>query len=198
MKNLKLFLSVVFVLLLFNSCENEEDLFVDDPSTDIEINAKIANESANRGPTITFGRYFGKCQGNSCVEIFRLIEFTLLEDVLDNYPSSQNSLIKNLNTGELEGKAYVGDFRPFKGSDKIKTSDILPNFPLELLDSKIITYGTPDAGDWGGIYLEYQDGLHHRYWFLDLKNTNNPKHLREYVNLIDKKITEIGEINNLN
>jgi len=183
MKNIKLFLSVVFVLLLFSSCENEEDLFIT-PGANIEVESNNANESANRGPTITFGRYFGKCQGNACVEVFKLLDVVLLEDTLDRYPVS--------------GTFYEGKFTSFKRSDKINTSDILPNFPLELLDSKLITYGTPDAGDWGGIYLEYQDGINHKYWFLDLKNTNNPKHLREYVNLIDKKITEIGEINNLN
>lgn len=30
MKNLKLLLSAVFVLLLLNSCENEEDLFIEE------------------------------------------------------------------------------------------------------------------------------------------------------------------------
>ena len=74
----------------------------------------------------------------------------------------------------------------------------MSNFPLELLSSKLIIYGTPDNRDWGGIYLEYEDGNHHRYWFLDLKTKNIPKHLRAYVALIDKKITLIGEINNLN
>jgi len=184
MKKLKLFLSVLFVLLLFSSCENEENLFIENPGSDTEIEAISTNELASRGPTITFGRYYGKCQGKACVEIFKLIDITLLEDSLDKYPTT--------------GGFYQGSFRDFKGSEKIKTSDILPSFPLELLDSKLIIYGTPDAGDWGGIYLEYQDGLHHRYWLLDLKVQNNPRNLRAYVSLIDKKITEIGEINNLN
>ena len=74
----------------------------------------------------------------------------------------------------------------------------MSSFPLELLESKLITYGTPDSGGLGGVYLEYQDGFHQGYWFLDLKVENIPKNLREYVTLIDKKITEIGEINNLN
>lgn len=182
MKNFKLFLSVVFVLLLFNSCENEEDLFVEESNTG--LSARIQNESVISVPIITFGRYYGKCQGVTCVEIFKLVDFTLLKDRLDRYPTS--------------GSFYQGKFVGFKGSNQIITSDILSSFPLELLDSKSIIYGTPDAGDWGGIYLEYEDGNHHRYWFLDLKVENNPKNLRAYVALIDKKITLIGEINNLN
>ncbi|PHS10916.1 MAG: hypothetical protein COA88_01105 [Kordia sp.] len=179
--------------MLFNSCENGEDLFVENPNVEvlansvdsnIEFAASNSNASTYRGPTITFGRYYGKCQGNACVEIFRLIENILLEDVLDKYPAS--------------GAFYEGDFVNFKGSDKIKTNDMLSNFPLELLGSKLITYGTPDAGDWGGVYLEYQDGFQHRSWLLDLRTNNVPKYLRPYVTLIDKKITEIADINNLN
>jgi len=184
MKNLKLFLSVIFVVLLFNSCENEEDLFIENPDKTIEITAKDTSEFVNRGPTITFGRYYGKCLGKGCIDVFKLIDVTLLEDTLDMYPAS--------------GTFYQGKFTNFIGADKINTSDILPNFPLELLKSKLITYGTPDAGDWGGLYLEYQDGVDHRYWFLDLKVENNPRYLRTYIALIDKKITEIGEINDLN
>ncbi len=181
MKNLKLFLSSVFIVLIFNSCDNEENLFIESPDSNIEV---VVNKAANKGPTITFGRYYGKCLGSACVDIFKLIDTTLLEDTEDNYPGS--------------GTFYLGDFVSFKGSDRIKTDDILPNFPLELLDSKLITYGTPDAGDWGGIYLEYQDGIQHRYWFLDLNVENNPNYLRAYVVLIDEKVSELREINNLN
>jgi hypothetical protein len=198
MKNFKLFLSVVFVMLLFNSCENDDGLFLKNSSpSDQSLNPDIKNlgpnneaelnnedEFVNVSPTLVFGRYYGKCQGNACIEIFKLYKSRLLEDTVDKYPGS--------------GTFYQGKFVNFKGSDRIKTSDLLPSFPLELLDSKIITYGTPDAGDWGGIYLEYQDGLHHRYWFLDLHPENIPKNLRAYVALIDETITEIGEINNQN
>lgn len=182
MKNLKLFLSVVFVLLLFNSCENEEDLFIEEPN--IDLSARNGNEFTNGEPIITFGRYYGKCQGVSCVEIFKIIDFILLEDALDKYPNS--------------GNYYQGKFISFKGSDRILIKDILSSFPLELLNSKSIIYGAPDAGDWGGIYLEHEDGEQHRFWFLDLKLENNPKHLRDYVSLINKKINVIGKINNLN
>jgi len=184
MKNFKLFLSAIFVVLLFSSCENEEDLFIE--NTDLNTEASVGSiiESANRGPTIIFGRYYGKCFGNECVEIFKLVDIILLEDTEDNYPAT--------------GTFYKGSFVSFKGADRVNTSQILSSFPLELLGSKLITYGAPDAGDWGGIYLEYQDGNHHRFWFLDLKAENTPKYLRSYITLIDKKITEIGEINNLN
>jgi len=183
MKNFKLYLLAVFVILLFNSCENEEDILVDTP-TDTEILARNSNPLANRGPTITFGRYYGKCQGNQCVEIFRLIENTLLEDTVDNYP--------------VLGSMYQGKFTSFKGSDRVETVRILPEFPIELLNSKRTVFGTPDAGDWGGIYLEYQDAGVHRYWLVDLETSNINKSLRPYVELIDKTVNEINDINNLN
>ena len=180
MKNFKLFLGALFVILTFSSCEVDEAIPINDAS-DLTIEKNISD---NRGPTITFGRYYGRCLGNQCIETFKLIDITLLEDTVDKYPAS--------------GTYYQGNFVDFKGADKINTSEILPNFPLELLDSKLVTYGTPDAGDWGGIYLEYQDGNYHRYFFIDLYTKNIPKYLIEYVAIIDKKITEIGKINNLN
>jgi len=180
MKNFKLFLGALFVILIFSSCEVDEAIPINN-TPDLSSEDRF---SENRGPTITFGRYYARCFGNQCVETFKLIDITLLEDTVDKYPAS--------------GTYYQGNFIDFKGSEKVKTSEILSNFPLELLDSKLITYGTPDAGDWGGIYLEYEDGNHHRYWFVDLYTKNIPKYLIEYVTLIDKKITEIGKINNLN
>lgn len=198
MKNLKLFLSVVFVVLLFNSCESDDGLFRGNssfandslssdiknlgPDNDTEIN--VINEAIDVNPTLVFGRYYGRCQGNDCIEVFKLIKGRLLEDTADRYPTSETF--------------YKGDFKSFKGSNKVELNDISSNFPLELLDSKLTTYGTPDAGGWGGIYLEYQNGIEHRYWLLDLKTENIPKSLRAYVAIIDRKVTEIGEINNLN
>lgn len=175
MEKLKILVVIIASFFFVNSCSDDEGM---------SSSEQVPRVVEVKGPTITFGRYYGKCIGNSCIEIFRLIDLTLLEDTLDNYP--------------ISGVFYQGKFTQFKGSAKIKTSDILPSFPLELLDSKVTTYGTPDAGDWGGIYLEYQDGDYHRYWFLDLHIGNNPKFVREYVTLLNDRITEIGEVNNQN
>ena len=49
---------------------------------------KIEIDPIVRRPVITFGRFCGKCQGVTCVEIFMLTDVELLEDSLDKYPVS--------------------------------------------------------------------------------------------------------------
>jgi len=120
MKNLKLFLSTVFVLLLFNSCENEDELFIVNPIPD--ISERASGDLIIRGATLTFGRYYGKCLGNSCIEIFKLNDDKLWEDVIDGYPSSDSF--------------YEGRFTEFNGSEKIKTELLFNELPLELFKYK--------------------------------------------------------------
>lgn len=193
MKNLKLFLSVVFVLLLFNSCENEEDLFIEDATMGVEVLERNSdtNMLMRRTVVLTFGRFFGKCTGGPCVNIYRLTSDELLQDSVDKYPSRDDF--------------YNGKFEKFKGSERILTKGLLSEFPYELLGSKNRVIGSPDAGDWGGVYLEYRDDVNHEFWILDLNSNNLPKNLRNYVDLIDRTVNNIDEkrdpikvINNLN
>lgn len=184
MKNIKLFLSAVFVLLLFNSCENEDELFIVDPIPD--ISERASDDLITRGATLTFGRYYGKCLGNSCIEIFKLNDGKLWEDVIDRFPSSDSF--------------YEGRFTEFGGSEKINTEKLLRALPSELIKyrSNFNTIGEPDAGDAGGIYLEFQNLGIRKLWLIDLSKQDLPKHLAIYVELINNTIDEIGEINDLN
>lgn len=177
MGKIKILMLVVVSLLLTNSCYDDEGV------TSVESGAKIAKQ---KGVTLKFGRYFGKCQGNLCVEIFMLQENKLREDISDTYP--------------LSNQFYKGVFVPVKGVSNISTEELLLEFPIKLLETKA-TYnriGMPDAGDWGGIYVEYEDYEHHKQFLIDLNTNNIPKYLKSYVYLIDEKINEIGDVNNQN
>jgi len=182
MKKFKLFLSAIFVVLLFNSCENEEDLFIEDTATDVEISVKNGDSNLNNKPelTLTFGLFFGKCVGGSCINIYKLTSEGLLEDSLVKYPAIDDF--------------YKGKFVKIKGSEFINTKLLISEFPSELLGSKARVIGSPDAGDWGGVYLEYQDAENHEFWLLDLNTNNLPINLRNYVEMINATVAEIGKI----
>ena len=184
MKNLKLFLSAIFVFLLFNSCEKQDELFIDDPFMD--ISERFSDDLITRGATLTFGRYYGKCLGNSCVEIFKLKDEKLWEDVIDGYPSSDSF--------------YQGRYTEFNGSEKINTEKLLKTLPSELLKyrSDFNTIGAPDAGDTGGIYLEFQNPTVHKLWLIDLSNKDLPKNIVIYVDVINNTIDKIGEFDDRN
>lgn len=175
MRNFKILVLIVLSLLVTNSCYDNEGI------TNPESRVVEA-----RGVTLKFGRYFGKCQGNRCVEIFLLQEFVLKEDSSDQLP--------------VFGEYYKGKFVGFKGANIIDTERLLLEFPNDLLNSKLnySIIGQPDAGDWGGIYVEYEDYKHHKQFLIDLNTNNIPKYLKSYVYLIDEKINEIGDVNNQN
>jgi len=203
MKKLKITLTLLLAFLMFNSCSVDEDVLVSPTESELQSRIpdpgldgdevdeeeqeevdQVQNSPLERGLVLTFGRYYGKCQGNACVEIFKLFDLTLLEDTLDNNPQS--------------GSSYQGKFVNFNGSESVKIYDLVSDFPSELLNSKLTTYGAPNATDNGGIYLEYKQGLVHRYWFIDLNTQKIPKYLVDYVTLVNNRVTEIGRINKQN
>ena len=174
-KILVLAVLAVVALLATNSCYDDEGV------TSARLEKSIKPE---RGVVLKFGRYYGKCIGNTCVEIFSLQKNILLEDKLDNKP--------------LPDVFYKGDFVKFKGSSNVDAQQVLKELPIQLLQTKSTfnKIGQPDAGDWGGIYIEYEDINQHKQFLIDLNTKNIPKYLRSYVYLIDEKVDEIGEINN--
>ena len=182
MKNFKLFLATLLVLFVFSSCELDEAIPVSNtPDLTIEDRA-----SKNRGLVLIFGRYYGRCLAESCIDIFWTNGNTLLEDKVDAYPSSTSF--------------YNGKFTEIKGSEQIKTDELLSGFPesLFLTPSNFNVIGTPDAGDWGGIYLQYRDNNKQIQWLVDKNTRNIPKQLVAYINDVNDKVDEIQEISNLN
>lgn len=79
----------------------------------------------------------------------------LLEDTNDLYPS---------HTGYYEGN-YIelskSTFHPVK--------DLPDYFPNDLLNENNKRIGEPDAGDWGGLYIEYHYNGKRQFWLTDQK-----------------------------
>lgn len=174
MRNFKITILILVVSLVGVSCEND-DLFQDE----IEAKVIVQTKADSRSATLTFGRYFGKCEGNYCVRVFKLKNKQVKESMTNHYP--------------VYGEFYGGKYLPIDVSEKINISQLFDEFPLVLLEAKdtFSIIGYPDAGDWGGIYLEYKEGKVHKQWLLDLNTNNVPKYLRNYINLINEKMSQI-------
>ena len=123
---------------------------------------------------LVFGTFYGECGGEDCVEIFKIEKDRLLEDRKDIYPNG------------------IG-FYPFDDFDVLPqdkfdlVKDLVDFLPPSLLQAEIGVYGQPDAGDWGGAYVEYKAGNIHKYWLLDQMDNNMPDAFNQFVEKINEK-----------
>ena len=120
-----------------------------------------------------FGHFFGECFGESCVEIFKIENGLLYEDTLDQYPNINGNdfewvLVEDININELEVSMSL--------------------VPSELYDEEAIVLGMPDAGDWGGIYVQTNRGGDIRFWLIDHMDENIPEYLHEFTASIKSSI----------
>lgn len=126
---------------------------------------------------IMFGHFYGECLGEGCIEIFLLTETRIMEDKNDNYPSTS---------------PYEGDFMLLGNNQFQKARHLLEEIPLQLLEEDETRYGSPDAGDWGGIYFEYKQSGVRRVWLIDMSSSNLPEYLIPFKNEIRDTIIEIN------
>lgn len=126
-----------------------------------------------------FGHYFGECGGEQCVEVFIIQNDKLYEDTLDDYPGIADFEDRQLVL--LDNAAYA-------------IAAGLPNqMPDELWDETETTIGMPDAGDWGGIYVEVKRDGETRYWLIDHMDNNIPEYLHPFTDAIKAVIQGINQ-----
>ena len=127
---------------------------------------------------LIFGHYYGMCDGESCVEIFKINDENLWEDTNDEYPSPTNY--------------YVGDFYTLNDDLFNQVSNLITYFPLELLDEESVIIGMPDYADGGGLYIEYHYSGEHKFWLIDQMKTNVPDYLHSFIDVVNEKISIIN------
>ena len=128
-----------------------------------------------QGPSFIFGHFFGMCIGEQCVEIFKLENGQLYEDTNDNYPGDQGP--------------YQANFQPLPDSLYQLVKNLPDQLPTQLYAETDTVLGIPDAGDWGGIYLELTDeNGDRRFWLIDNKTDNLPAYLQGYKQQINDAI----------
>lgn len=155
------------LLLSFISCDKKEES-VNPKAGDLEY--------------FVFGHFYGECGGEGCVEIYKLEEGHLFEDTRDVYPTWVTP--------------YDGTYilLPEGKFDLVK--DIIEYFPEELYAETENVLGQPDAGDWGGIYVEIKyvdDEGKSGFWLLDQNTYNMPDIYNAFVARINEKIYLINQ-----
>lgn len=143
------------------------------------LTACIMFLSCNKDKTLNsnyliFGHYFGFCAGEQCREIFKLNSTTLYEDTNDKYPNSD--------------KFYEANYITLSEEKFNLVKDLADDFPTDLLSEKNITIGQPDAGDWGGYYIEYSKNGVHKFWLIDKMTSNVPAKYHAFLSKVEKKI----------
>jgi len=127
-----------------------------------------------------FGHFYGECLGEGCVEMYKLEDGRLYEDDLDHYPNYTTAIETHWN--ELAKERYEA------------VKDIENEFPSSLYSEPGHVLGQPDAGDWGGIYVEVYDGdmaSTSSFWLLDKNENNMSQVYNDFVDKIEEKIALI-------
>lgn len=114
-----------------------------------------------------FGHYYGFCQGEQCVELFKLEDGKLYEDTEDQYPAARVPF--DFEWLELDKEKYK------------LAKDFPEQFPQALLDTEEPFLGTPDAADGGGLFVMIQVGGERTVWYIDLVTDNIPEEIRPFV-----------------
>jgi len=124
---------------------------------------------------VVFGDFFGECIGEGCIDIYKIQDDRVFKDTLDRYPS-QARLPHQTAYVEISNANYDQLVQVF--------AEIPPDLFLE---GKTVI-GMPDAGDWGGFYLELRRDGETNYWLIDKMEDNLPGYLREFTKELDRAI----------
>jgi hypothetical protein len=143
----------------------------------IIVSCKRDHDQVPNSDYLIFGHFYGECGGENYIEIFKLGNDNLFEDTKDQYP----------NTNSFYDGSYV------KLSDEKfnLTKDLMDFFPYDLLNETNTVIGQTDAGDWGGLYIEYNFNGTRKFWLMDLMKTNVPA---KYHNFIDKIVEKTDQL----
>ena len=132
------------------------------------------DDSVKSEDFLVFGHFYGMCEGEGCVETFKLTETELLEDVNDDYLGS------DLNFQKLENEKF----------EKVK--DLMDYFPNELLSENETILGCPDCADGGGLFIQYYRDGSVKSWRIDQVKRNVPNYLHEFIDEVNHKIMLIN------
>ena len=106
--------------------------------------------------TLIFGHFYGECSGERCIETYKLESDKLYEDVLDRYAGGDHQ--------------HFG-FQQLPDNLKKNLPDLVSMLPDQIYQQPS-TIGMPDAGDWGGIYVQVRkQGVTH-WWLIDKAEAN--------------------------
>jgi hypothetical protein len=126
--------------------------------------------------TVVFGSFYGECLGEKCIEMYKLdvVGRHLYEGTQDQYPAGATP--------------YGGSFVQLPDSLYPKVSDLPALIPAQLRREPNAVFGQPDAGDWGGYYLEVTHDGRQQVWLIDTQKSNIPTYLHPLVDQLEAKL----------
>lgn len=130
---------------------------------------------------VVFGDYYGECTAD-CVHIYKLEDNKTYRDGKQEYP--------------LRTTSYNGEYILLDENLYTEMKDLLDVIPYDVLKDGDKTIGQPDAGDWGGLYLEVSVDGQVDYWFIDKKEENLPDNLKALVAKINEKLLYLSHNEN--
>lgn len=131
-----------------------------------------SNIDRNEIDAIIYGVYTGECYGH-CATMYQLEKDRLLVDTTDSFfKSKSNAMIFN---------GYSLDSTQFQ-----KAKEVINQLPDILLTSNSKSFGSPDAYDQGGIFIQIKSGAKTKSFYIDTELKLIPTELRNYAKLIMK------------
>jgi len=156
----KYILIIIIFSIGFTQCKKDKSLYEIEPDY------------------ILFGHFYGMCLGEECIEIFKLNEYGLFEDINDNYPGSES--------------IYVGKYVKLNDSIFNLVKNIEKNIPEQIFNEPNGKVGIPDYGDGGGAYFGYSKNGKTQFWLIDQIPNNLPLYLQNFIAEINNNISIIN------
>ena len=134
--------------------------------------------SLDKEDTLVFGKFYGFCMGEQCIEIFKAANGKVYEDTKDQYPNRDDF--------------YEGNFVERTDADFEKVMALAQLIPTELSTARDTVFGMPDAGDWGGLYLEWTHNDQRSFWIIDNMQNNLPEYLHPLADGIRAQVESLS------
>ncbi len=134
------------------------------------VNTPTDTISQVRTNSLIFGEFYGFCQGETCIETFKLEDGKLYEDSKDD---RNHQLFK---------------FQALSNDKYNQVKGLLNQVPNELLTHKEGRIGCPDCTDGGGIYISINHKGTLKSWQIDNNLDNVPTELHTFVKAVQEKV----------
>jgi len=157
----RIFVLFIISLFLFISC-NHQDL----------------NPDFSDADSIIFGHFYGFCAGEQCIEIFKLTDDALYEDISDTYPRWD--------------RYYEGNYIKLSQEKFELVKSLREIIPAQLYSEQDTVFGSPDAADGGGLYFAIKNDEYSRFWIIDQVDNDLPSYLKAFRSHLNESITLIN------
>jgi hypothetical protein len=83
------------------------------------------------------------------------------------------------------------DFISLPDSLYQRVKDLPARIPAQLYQESNRVIGQPDAGDWGGYYLEVSQNGKSQFWLIDKPKANLPDYLHAFVDELEASVEQL-------